>query len=189
VLNIGVAHFGSCDLAGRVHEVLNRPQGLAELAANPAVRTVFDQALHWTYWGVVVVAILAFRQRFGSFPWRHGRASPARRRAGGGGGGCGGVVTGAWSVSAEGGMTVAGPWGADGLEPSHASAIDPQLLLMASADGRAGWKAEVYSRYLWSGSRPCKPFPALDAALATRHSPEEPTLRMASISSGGGRPA
>jgi len=24
------------------------------------VRTVFDQALHWTYWGVVVVAILAF---------------------------------------------------------------------------------------------------------------------------------
>lgn len=60
VLNLGIAHYGSGALAARVKDVLNHPRGLAELAADPAIRHVFDQALHWTYWGVLVVALLAF---------------------------------------------------------------------------------------------------------------------------------
>ena len=60
ILNIGIAHFGSGELAASVHDVLNQPAGLAELAANPAVRGVFDQALHWTFLGVVAMAVLTF---------------------------------------------------------------------------------------------------------------------------------
>jgi EmrB/QacA subfamily drug resistance transporter len=60
VLNIGIAHFGGGVLAARVHAVLNQPAGLAELVANPAVRTVFDQALHWSFQGVAAIAILTF---------------------------------------------------------------------------------------------------------------------------------
>jgi len=60
VLNLGIAHFGSGALAAGVHDVLNRPDGLADLAADPAVRAVFDQALHWSFWGVAGVAVLTF---------------------------------------------------------------------------------------------------------------------------------
>ena len=60
ILNIGIAHFGSGALAASVHDVLNQPAGLAELAANPSVRGVFDQALHWTFLGVVAMAVLTF---------------------------------------------------------------------------------------------------------------------------------
>jgi predicted MFS family arabinose efflux permease len=60
VLNIGIVHFGSGDLAARLHEVLNQPTGLSDLAADPAIRGVFDAALHWSFWGVVALAILAF---------------------------------------------------------------------------------------------------------------------------------
>jgi len=60
ILNIGIVHFGSGALAASVHDVLNRPEGLAELAANPSVRDVFDQALHWTFLGVVAMAVLTF---------------------------------------------------------------------------------------------------------------------------------
>jgi EmrB/QacA subfamily drug resistance transporter len=60
VLNIGIAHFGSGALAAKLHEVLNLPTGLSDLSANPAIRQVFNSALHWTFWGVFVVAILTF---------------------------------------------------------------------------------------------------------------------------------
>ncbi|TCL71090.1 MDR family MFS transporter [Rhizobium sp. BK251] len=60
ILNIGIAHFGSGELAAGVHDVLNQPEGLAELASHPDVRLVFDHALHWSFLGVVVLAILAF---------------------------------------------------------------------------------------------------------------------------------
>lgn len=60
VLNLGIAHYGSGELAAQVHDVLNRPDGLAELAANAAMRPVFDAALHWTFWAVAAVALLAF---------------------------------------------------------------------------------------------------------------------------------
>jgi MFS family permease len=58
VLNFGIAHYGSGALAARVHDVLNQPLGLAELAAEPTVRAVFDQALHWTFLAVAALAIL-----------------------------------------------------------------------------------------------------------------------------------
>lgn len=60
VLNIGIAHYGSGELATQLHDVLNQPSGLSELAANPAIRAVFDAALRWSFWGVVVVAGLTF---------------------------------------------------------------------------------------------------------------------------------
>jgi EmrB/QacA subfamily drug resistance transporter len=59
ILNIGITHYGSGELAARLHDLLNQPTGLGELASNPAIRMVFYQALYWSFWGVVVVAILA----------------------------------------------------------------------------------------------------------------------------------
>lgn len=58
VLNLGIAHYGSGTLAADVHALLERPDGLARLAADPAVRPVFDQALHWTFWAIVAMALL-----------------------------------------------------------------------------------------------------------------------------------
>lgn len=60
VLNVGIAHFGSGDLARRLHDVLNQPTGLSNLSMDPAIRLVFNSALHWSFWGVFVVAILTF---------------------------------------------------------------------------------------------------------------------------------
>eukprot|EP01132_Coremiostelium_polycephalum_P014442 gene14442-17540_t len=60
ILNIGIAHFGSGDLANKLHEVINQPSGLSSLATNPAIRLVFHSALHWSFWGVFTVAILTF---------------------------------------------------------------------------------------------------------------------------------
>ncbi|MDA4630959.1 MFS transporter, partial [Escherichia coli] len=40
ILNIGIAHFGSGDLANKLHEVINQPSGLSSLATNPAIRLV-----------------------------------------------------------------------------------------------------------------------------------------------------
>jgi hypothetical protein len=60
ILNLGIMHFGSGDLAAKLHDVLNQPAGLAGLATTPAIRSVFHSALHWTFWGVFFVAILTF---------------------------------------------------------------------------------------------------------------------------------
>ena len=60
ILNIGISHFGTGNLASRLHDVINQPAGLSELAAAPEIRTVFNSALHWTFWGVFIVAILTF---------------------------------------------------------------------------------------------------------------------------------
>lgn len=60
ILNIGILHFGSGDLVVKLHEILNQPTGLSNLSANPAIQFVFHSALHWTFWGVFVVALLTF---------------------------------------------------------------------------------------------------------------------------------
>ena len=60
ILNIGIAHFGSGELADKVHEALNQPTGLSDLSSNPVIRAVFNAALHWSFWGVVAVAVLTF---------------------------------------------------------------------------------------------------------------------------------
>lgn len=60
ILNAGISHYAAGDAASSLHDVLNQPAGLSELAADPAIRAVFDASLHWTFWGVAVVAVLTF---------------------------------------------------------------------------------------------------------------------------------
>lgn len=60
ILNMGIMHFGSGDLAAKLHEVINQPSGLSSLSANPAIQLVFHSALHWSFWGVFAVAICTF---------------------------------------------------------------------------------------------------------------------------------
>jgi EmrB/QacA subfamily drug resistance transporter len=60
LLNIGIAHYGTGELARRLHELLNQPSGLSQLAGDPSVRTVFDLALRWSFVGVVALAVLTF---------------------------------------------------------------------------------------------------------------------------------
>jgi hypothetical protein len=59
ILNIGIAHYGSGELATRRHDLLNQPTGLGELVNNPDIRMVLYHALYWSFSGLVVVAILA----------------------------------------------------------------------------------------------------------------------------------
>jgi EmrB/QacA subfamily drug resistance transporter len=58
LLNIGIVHYGNGPLAAQLHELLNQPAGLAQLSGNPLIRSVFDQALRWSFVGVVVLAAL-----------------------------------------------------------------------------------------------------------------------------------
>jgi hypothetical protein len=60
LLNIGIAYYGTGALATRLHDLLNQPTGLTHLSSDPAVRAVFDQALRWSFVGVVVMAGLTF---------------------------------------------------------------------------------------------------------------------------------
>jgi EmrB/QacA subfamily drug resistance transporter len=58
LLNIGIVHYGTGALATRVHDLLNQPAGLNQLAADPAVRLVFDHALRWSFVGIVALGTL-----------------------------------------------------------------------------------------------------------------------------------
>jgi MFS family permease len=60
LLNIGITHYGTGTRATRLHDLLNQPAGLTQLSSDPAVRAVFDQALRWSFVGVVVMAGLTF---------------------------------------------------------------------------------------------------------------------------------
>lgn len=60
ILNAGINHYASGEAAAGLHAALNQPTGLSALAADPAIRAVFDAALRWSFWGVVVVAVLTF---------------------------------------------------------------------------------------------------------------------------------
>ncbi len=60
ILNAGINHYASGEAAAGLHEALNQPTGLSALAADPAIRSIFNAALHWSFWGVVVVAVLTF---------------------------------------------------------------------------------------------------------------------------------
>ena len=60
LLNIGITYYGTGALATRLHDLLNQPAGLTHLSSDPAVRAVFDQALRWSFVGVVVMAGLTF---------------------------------------------------------------------------------------------------------------------------------
>jgi EmrB/QacA subfamily drug resistance transporter len=58
VLKLGIAHFGAGGSAAEVHDLLNRRSGLTTLALHPDARAIFDRALHWSFWGVTVMAVL-----------------------------------------------------------------------------------------------------------------------------------
>ena len=58
LLNIGIVHYGTGALATRVHDLLNQPAGLNQLAAAPAVRLVFDQALRWSFVGIIALGTM-----------------------------------------------------------------------------------------------------------------------------------
>jgi EmrB/QacA subfamily drug resistance transporter len=60
LLNIGITHYGSGELATQLHNLLNQPEGLTHLSTNSAARAVFDLALRWSFIGVVLLAILTF---------------------------------------------------------------------------------------------------------------------------------
>ena len=60
LMNVGITHYGSGALAQRLHDLLNQPEGLARLTADPSVRSVFDLALRWSFVGVVILAVLTF---------------------------------------------------------------------------------------------------------------------------------
>ena len=60
LLNIGIAHYGSGTLAASVRKLLNQPDGLARLSNYTTARSVFDEALRWSFSGIVMIAVLTF---------------------------------------------------------------------------------------------------------------------------------
>jgi EmrB/QacA subfamily drug resistance transporter len=60
LLNIGIAHYGSGTLVASVRKLLNQPDGLAQLSNNATARSVFDEALRWSFSGIVTIALLTF---------------------------------------------------------------------------------------------------------------------------------
>ena len=59
LLTFGIMHFGQGAQGNDLHRLLNEPTGLANLANDVGLRSVFDAALHWSFWGILIVAILA----------------------------------------------------------------------------------------------------------------------------------
>jgi len=59
ILNVGIAHYGTGELAVKLRRLLNEPTGLAQLTGRQDVRLVLFHALYWSFWGVFVVALLA----------------------------------------------------------------------------------------------------------------------------------
>jgi EmrB/QacA subfamily drug resistance transporter len=58
MVNLGLLHFSGAELAQRVHEVLGQTAGLLAVHDDAAVMAVFERALHATFWGVFLVALL-----------------------------------------------------------------------------------------------------------------------------------
>ncbi len=58
LLNMGIVHYGTGALATKLHDLLNQPSGLTQLSADPAVRSVFDLALRWSFVGIVALGAL-----------------------------------------------------------------------------------------------------------------------------------
>jgi len=59
ILNLGITHYGSGDLAIKLRNLLNEPTGLAQLASSQDVRVVLYHALNLSFWGFLVIAVLA----------------------------------------------------------------------------------------------------------------------------------
>jgi EmrB/QacA subfamily drug resistance transporter len=76
ILNFGIAHLGSGDTTLRLHAMLERPSGLAEIAADPDARGVLAGALHMSYLAVLALALLAFATSW-LIPIAQGAGRPA----------------------------------------------------------------------------------------------------------------
>jgi EmrB/QacA subfamily drug resistance transporter len=59
ILVVGIAHFGAGTQSEELHRLLNEPAGLADLGNDMGLRTVFDAALHWSFWGMLIVSVLS----------------------------------------------------------------------------------------------------------------------------------
>jgi hypothetical protein len=60
IINLGIDRLATGDMAGRIHEVLEQPSGLARAATDPLVQAILAQALHLAFWGVLALALFAF---------------------------------------------------------------------------------------------------------------------------------
>jgi EmrB/QacA subfamily drug resistance transporter len=60
IINLGIDQLATGDMAGKIHEVLEQPSGLAKVATDPSVRAILAQALHLAFWGVLALALFAF---------------------------------------------------------------------------------------------------------------------------------
>jgi EmrB/QacA subfamily drug resistance transporter len=58
ILALGIAHFGQAGQSRDLRRLLDAPTGLSELARDAGLQSVFDAALHWSFWGVLIVAVL-----------------------------------------------------------------------------------------------------------------------------------
>ncbi len=58
ILNFGIVHYGAGD-APRVWATLETPQGLARASQDPLLEHVLDSALHLSFWGIFILAVLA----------------------------------------------------------------------------------------------------------------------------------
>ncbi|MBV9734301.1 MAG: MFS transporter [Acidisphaera sp.] len=58
ILALGISHFGHGAQSNDLHRLLNEPAGLSDLTNDLGLRSVFDAALHWSFWGILVVATL-----------------------------------------------------------------------------------------------------------------------------------
>jgi MFS family permease len=77
ILALGITHFGHGGQASDLHRLLNEPAGLADLADDLGLRGVFDAAIHWSFWGVLIVAALTV-----TAAWLMPISAEAGRRAG-----------------------------------------------------------------------------------------------------------
>jgi MFS family permease len=59
VLNLGIDRYARPDAAARLHGLLERPDGLGGVAADPLAQTALHHALHLAFWGILLLALLA----------------------------------------------------------------------------------------------------------------------------------
>jgi MFS family permease len=86
LLNFGITYYARGTVGVDVHELMSHPTGLAELASDPAIRTLFDQSLHLSFWGVAVSAgltliaawLIPTRRRIGDRPMAQPQQSESR---------------------------------------------------------------------------------------------------------------
>jgi MFS family permease len=57
-IDAGISHYAPGALSQAVHDLLDQPGGLTQLASSPTARPVLDNALHWSFIAVLLFATL-----------------------------------------------------------------------------------------------------------------------------------